>query len=167
MAQLHDSSHQLIAVVTRSDRPTGRGRELEPTDTKARAQQLQIPVVEINDLKDPTAIELLSRLEAELWVVVAFPIIPDALLEIPTLGTVNLHASLLPKQNVHPKVVQERLGHATISTTLDLYSHLAPGLQEAAAVRFDEAFAPSPEKEAVEDHHWQIIGKNRNITPSG
>ena len=54
----------------------------------------------------------------------------------------HTHASILPKQNVHPKVVQERLGHATISTTLDLYSHVAPGLQEAAARHFDEAFNP-------------------------
>ena len=54
----------------------------------------------------------------------------------------HTHASLLLKQNVHPKVVQERLGHATISTTLDLYSHVAPGLQEAAARHFDEAFNP-------------------------
>jgi integrase len=54
----------------------------------------------------------------------------------------HTHASLLLKQNVHPKVVQERLGHATISTTLDLYSHVAPGLQEAAARHFDEAFSP-------------------------
>ena len=52
----------------------------------------------------------------------------------------HTHASLMLKQGVHPKVVQERLGHATISTTLDLYSHVAPGLQEAAAARFDEAF---------------------------
>ena len=48
------------------------------------------------------------------------------------------HASLMLKQGIHPKVVQERLGHATISTTLDLYSHVAPGMQEAAAKRFDE-----------------------------
>ena len=54
----------------------------------------------------------------------------------------HTHASLLLKQNVHPKIVQERLGHATISTTLDLYSHIAPGLQEAAARHFDEAFSP-------------------------
>jgi integrase len=47
-------------------------------------------------------------------------------------------ASLLLKQGAHPKVVQERLGHATISTTLDLYSHIAPGLQEKAAAGFDE-----------------------------
>ncbi len=49
----------------------------------------------------------------------------------------HTHASLLLKQGVHPKIVQERLGHATISTTLDIYSHVAPGLQEAAATRFD------------------------------
>jgi integrase len=52
------------------------------------------------------------------------------------------HASLLLKQGVHPKVVQERLGHATISTTLDLYSHVAPGLQEAAAAGFDKMVLP-------------------------
>jgi len=49
------------------------------------------------------------------------------------------HASLMLKAGVHPKIVQERLGHSTISTTLDTYSHVAPGLQEAAAKRFDEA----------------------------
>jgi integrase len=49
------------------------------------------------------------------------------------------HASLMLKQGTHPKIVQERLGHSTISITLDTYSHVAPGLQEAAANRFDEA----------------------------
>ena len=44
------------------------------------------------------------------------------------------------KQGTHPKIVQERLGHSTISVTLDTYSHVAPGLQQAAAERFDEAF---------------------------
>lgn len=50
------------------------------------------------------------------------------------------HASLMLKQGIHPKIVQERLGHSTIAVTLDTYSHVAPGLQEAAAKRFDEAF---------------------------
>ncbi len=50
----------------------------------------------------------------------------------------HTHASLLLKQGVHPKIVQERLGHASIQITLDTYSHVAPGLQQAAAVRFDE-----------------------------
>ena len=42
------------------------------------------------------------------------------------------------KQGIHPKIVQERLGHASIQMTLDAYSHVAPGIQEAAAKRFDE-----------------------------
>ena len=57
------------------------------------------------------------------------------------------------KQGVHPKVVSERSGHASIQITLDTYSHVAPGLQHAAAQRFDEAFATrynEAEKQAVE-----------------
>jgi integrase len=53
----------------------------------------------------------------------------------------HTHASIMLKQEVHPKIVQERLGHANISVTLDTYSHVAPGLQRKAAERFDEAFA--------------------------
>lgn len=64
----------------------------------------------------------------------------------------HTHASLMLKQGAHPKTVQERLGHATISTTLDLYSHVVPGLQEAVAKRFDEVLGPRRENEAVEDH---------------
>jgi len=50
----------------------------------------------------------------------------------------HTHASLMLKQGIHPKIVQERLGHSSIQITLDTYSHVAPGLQEAAAQRFDE-----------------------------
>ena len=48
------------------------------------------------------------------------------------------HAALMLKQGVHPKIVQERLGHASIQVTLDTYSHVAPGLQEAATNGFDD-----------------------------
>lgn len=54
----------------------------------------------------------------------------------------HTHASLLLKQGVHPKIVQERLGHAGIAITLDLYSHVAPGLQQAAANKFDDIVLP-------------------------
>jgi integrase len=50
----------------------------------------------------------------------------------------HTHATIMLKQGVHPKIVQERLGHSTISTTLDTYSHVAPGLQQAAAMAFDD-----------------------------
>ncbi len=55
------------------------------------------------------------------------------------------------KQGTHPKIVQEGLGHSSIQVTLDTYSHVAPGLQEEAAARFDEGVLSKREKEAVED----------------
>jgi len=65
----------------------------------------------------------------------------------------HTHASLMLKQGVHPKVVQERLGHATISTTLDLYSHVSPGLQEAAAKNFYQVINYENEKELVKKNY--------------
>jgi integrase len=52
----------------------------------------------------------------------------------------HIHATLMLKAGVHPKVVSERLGHANIGITLDIYSHVLPGLQEAAAEKFDRIF---------------------------
>ncbi|MDX9986572.1 MAG: site-specific integrase [Dehalococcoidales bacterium] len=57
----------------------------------------------------------------------------------------HTHASLLLKQGVHPKVVQERPGHGSIQVTLDTYSHVAPGLQQAAAEKFDSIALPNKE----------------------
>ena len=57
------------------------------------------------------------------------------------------------KAGIHPKIVQERLGHSTIAMTLDTYSHVAPGLQEAAANRFDELVILRREYEPVENHY--------------
>jgi len=64
----------------------------------------------------------------------------------------HTHASLMLKQGVHPKIVQERLGHASIQITLDTYSHVAPGLQEAAAAGFDKMVLTRRENVAVENH---------------
>jgi integrase len=62
----------------------------------------------------------------------------------------HTHASLLLSENIHPKVVQERLGHSSISMTLDLYSHLSPGLQEAASQKIDNLFETEKEPSVVE-----------------
>jgi integrase len=67
----------------------------------------------------------------------------------------HTHASLMLKQGTHPKIVQERLGHSSIQITLDTYSHVAPGLQAAAATRFDEAFSNrynTSESRAIKNH---------------
>jgi integrase len=63
----------------------------------------------------------------------------------------HTHASIMLKQGIHPKIVQERLGHSSIQITLDTYSHVAPGLQEAAANRFDDV---------LKIKHNESIGKN-------
>ncbi len=64
----------------------------------------------------------------------------------------HTHATIMLKGNVSPKVVSERLGHSTVSLTLDVYSHVIPGLQEAAAVRFDELLGRTPARQAVGEH---------------
>jgi len=62
----------------------------------------------------------------------------------------HTHATLLLKQGVHPKIVSERLGHSNVRITLDTYSHLLPGLQEAAAAKFDEfLFGPSKNNDEI------------------
>jgi len=67
----------------------------------------------------------------------------------------HTHASLMLKQGAHPKVVQERLGHASIQITLDTYSHVVPGLQDAAAAQFDKLVSHSynSKNKAAEKHH--------------
>ncbi len=56
----------------------------------------------------------------------------------------HTHATLMLWQGIHPKIVSERLGHSSIAITLDTYSHVMPGLQEAAAQRFEEGLRVSP-----------------------
>ena len=64
----------------------------------------------------------------------------------------HTHASLMLKQNVRPKVVQVRLGHATIATTLDIYGHVLPGMQEEAALQFDEGMVKARVERETDTH---------------
>ena len=69
------------------------------------------------------------------------------------------HASLMLKQGIHPKIVQERLGHSTIAVTLDTYSHIAPGLQDAAARQFDEAVSAGASGHSAESLGSKWVAK--------
>ncbi|MFC1500823.1 methionyl-tRNA formyltransferase, partial [Candidatus Zixiibacteriota bacterium] len=91
------SQHDVVALITRADRAAGRGRKLAATPLKPVAEECGVPIREIGDLDDPATGKLLAGIDAQLWVVVAFPIIPAKLLTIPPAGVVNLHASLLPR----------------------------------------------------------------------
>ena len=92
-------AHEMIAVVTQPDRPQGRGLALTAPPIKIAAQRRGIPVFQPDRIRSaPAVVETLTRLAPDLIAVVAFgQILPQSVLDIPRLGCVNLHASLLPK----------------------------------------------------------------------
>ena len=95
---LIDRGEQVVAVVTQPDRPKGRGQKLTSPPVKELALKHGIPVHQPLKVRDPDAIELLRELRPDVIVVVAFgQILPKALLEIPSQGCINVHASLLPR----------------------------------------------------------------------
>lgn len=89
--------HQIACVVTQPDRPVGRGRVLTAPPVKNAALELGIPVLQPASVKDASFADDLKRLGADLFVVVAFSILPQKVLSCSKLGAVNVHGSLLPK----------------------------------------------------------------------
>ncbi len=90
--------HEVVAVYTQPDRPAGRGRHLRESAVKRRAVELKIPVRQPESLKDATEADALRALDTDAMVVVAYGLIlPRAILAIPRLGCINVHASLLPR----------------------------------------------------------------------
>lgn len=88
---------EVAAVVTAADKPAGRGRQLRTSAVKVRALELGLPLLQPEKLKDATFLSSLQSLDADLFVVVAFRMLPESVWTMPPLGTINLHASLLPQ----------------------------------------------------------------------
>lgn len=97
LEKIHASGHTIKAVVSNVDKRRGRGSKTAPTPVKAKALELGLPVIEVEDLQSAEFEEQLTKLNADLFVVVAFRVLPANILEIPKIGSINLHASLLPK----------------------------------------------------------------------
>jgi methionyl-tRNA formyltransferase len=98
LQKLIDRGEQVVAVVTQPDRPKGRGQRLMPPPVKVLAARHAIPVYQPVKVRDPDFIGLLRQLNPDVIVVVAFgQILPKSLLDIPPLGCINVHASLLPR----------------------------------------------------------------------
>lgn len=96
--ELLAGEENLQAVITQPDRPKGRGLHLSPGPVKQRALELGLKVYQPEKLKDPQAVETIRALNPQLIVTAAFgQLVPRAVLEIPPLGCLNLHPSLLPK----------------------------------------------------------------------
>jgi len=92
------NGYDVALVVAQPDRPKGRGCRLTSPPVKASALALGLPVVQPQAIQDPSFIHQVRALEPDLFVVVALgQILPQALLDIPPLGTINIHGSLLPR----------------------------------------------------------------------
>jgi methionyl-tRNA formyltransferase len=97
LERLLESDHDLAAVVTRPDRPRGRGQRVEPTPVKKVAVEAGVPVLQPEHIDAPESLNQLREIGADLFVVVAFVLLPKPVLSIPLQGCVNLHPSLLPR----------------------------------------------------------------------
>jgi len=100
VASLHalvDAGFEVVGVVTAADKPAGRGQKLQESAVKQYAISKGIKVLQPLKLKDPSFIEELQALKADLQVVVAFRMLPEIVWNMPPKGTINLHASLLPQ----------------------------------------------------------------------
>lgn len=97
LQKIFESNHDLIAVVTAPDKQRGRGREVTPTPVKEFALKNKIKVFTPEKLGDQTFINEMQNMQPDLFVIVAFRILPRAVFSIPRFGSFNLHGSLLPK----------------------------------------------------------------------
>ena len=95
---LIDSPHKIVAVMSQPDRAAGRGKRLQPSPVKVMALEAELPIWQPASLKSADSEAILSRYDADILVVVAYGLIlPAAMLGIPRLGCLNVHASLLPR----------------------------------------------------------------------
>jgi len=93
---INNSKHTVISVVTAVDKPRGRGRRIFPSSVKTCALSLQLPVIQPLNLSDEEFLQKIRSLAPDVFVVVAFRILPEILFRITKYGAINLHASLLP-----------------------------------------------------------------------
>jgi len=97
LQRIIDSSHQIMAVISQPDRPSGRGGKLTPSPIKELALKYSLRVFQPDRIKEPSAIQQVQAMEADLIVVVSYgQIIPASILYYPRYGSINVHASLLP-----------------------------------------------------------------------
>lgn len=87
----------IVGVITAPDKPAGRGLKLTPSAVKQYAVEKNIPLLQPEKLKDPSFIEQLKALNADVQVVVAFRMLPEIVWNMPPMGTINVHGSLLPQ----------------------------------------------------------------------
>lgn len=97
LRRIHEGGYNIVGVITMPDKPAGRGHKLLQSPVKQYAVENNLPLLQPVNLKDSQFVEELRSLGANLFVVIAFRMLPEVVWSMPELGTFNLHASLLPK----------------------------------------------------------------------
>ena len=94
---LYQSNHEFLSVITNKDKKSGRGKKYSSTPIKEYSLKNKIPTIEVEDLNNHNFENKIKELNPDLIIVIAYRILPEKIFSIPTFGTMNLHASLLPK----------------------------------------------------------------------
>jgi methionyl-tRNA formyltransferase len=141
-ALIRDKQH-IIAVVTSMDKPAGRGRKIRSSPVKDYALSQKIPVLQPEKLKAPDFLAELQDLRPDLIVVVAFRMLPEQVWKLPPMGTINLHASLLPQYRGAAPIHHVLINGETVTgvTTFFIEKEIDTGkiiLQETVPVDPDE-----------------------------
>jgi len=97
LRKINKSTHNIVTTITGTAKPSGRGQKLNKTSIYKESEKLGIPIIQVDDFLNPNFIATLESLEIDIFIIVAFRILPEKIFSIPKYGTVNLHASLLPK----------------------------------------------------------------------
>lgn len=97
LKKIYESGFDIVGVVTSQDKPAGRGQKIKLSAIKIFAEEKGLRIFQPSNLKDETFIKELQELNSDLFLVVAFRMLPEAVWKIPKKGTINLHGSLLPK----------------------------------------------------------------------
>lgn len=122
LSSIVDAGHDVCAVITQPDKPKGRSKALIPTPVKNKAMEYAIPVYQPEKVRDAETVSLLKKLNPDVIVVAAYgQILPESILEIPRLGCINIHASLLPKYRGAAPIERAILDGEKVSGVTTMY----------------------------------------------
>lgn len=137
------AGYEVAAVVTTPDKPAGRGKKIQCSEVKKTASEHSLSVLQPEKLKDPGFLQQLESFQADLFIVVAFRMLPAVVWKMPRLGTFNLHASLLPQYRGAAPINHAIINGETVTglTTFFLNEEIDKGaviMQESVEIRPDE-----------------------------
>jgi methionyl-tRNA formyltransferase len=140
---IRKAGHEVVCVVTTPDKPAGRGQQMHCSDVKRYAVEHQLPILQPEKLKDDSFVEDLRDYRADVFVVVAFRMLPRCVYAMPPLGTFNVHASLLPQYRGAAPIQRAIMNGETMTgvTTFLLDEHTDTGsilLQHEVEITHDD-----------------------------